>query len=38
MAVSNPEGLQYHAGMAAMAEYAHGLFNLQHNANTTVIQ
>jgi hypothetical protein len=24
--------------MAAMAEYAQGLFNLQHNTDTTVIQ
>jgi hypothetical protein len=37
-AVSHPEGLHYHAGMAMMAEYAQGLFNLQHNTDTTVVQ
>jgi hypothetical protein len=37
-AVSNPEGPHYHAGMAAMAEYAQGLFNLQRNTDTIVIQ
>jgi hypothetical protein len=37
-AVSNPEGPHYHTGMAAMAKYAQGLFNLQYNTNTIVIQ
>jgi hypothetical protein len=37
-AVSDPEGPHYHAGMAVMAEYARGLFNLQHSTDTTVVQ
>jgi hypothetical protein len=37
-AVSNPEGLHYHAGMAVMAEYAQGLCNLQHSTDTTIVQ
>jgi hypothetical protein len=37
-AVSEPEGPHFHAGMAAMAEYAQYSFNLQHNTTTTVIQ
>jgi hypothetical protein len=37
-AVSDPEGPHYHVGMAAMAEYAQGLFNLQHNTDTTIFQ
>jgi hypothetical protein len=37
-AISDPEGLHYHSGMAAMAEYAQGLFNLQHSTDTTVVQ
>jgi hypothetical protein len=37
-AVSDPEGSQYHASMAAMAEYAQGFFNLQHSTDTTVVQ
>jgi hypothetical protein len=36
-AVSDPEGPHYHAGMVAMAEYAQGLFNLQHSTDTTVV-
>jgi hypothetical protein len=30
-AVSDPEGPHFHAGMAAMAEYAQSSFNLQHH-------
>jgi hypothetical protein len=30
-AVSDPEGPHFHAGMAAMAEYAQYSFDLQHN-------
>jgi hypothetical protein len=37
-AVSDHEGPHYHAGMAAMAEYAQGLFNLQHSTDTIVVQ
>jgi hypothetical protein len=37
-AISNSEGPHYQAGMAAMAEYAQGLFNLQHSTDTTVVQ
>jgi hypothetical protein len=37
-AISDPKGPHYHVGMAAMAGYAQGLFNLQHNTNTIVIQ
>jgi predicted PurR-regulated permease PerM len=37
-AVSDPEGPHYHAGMATMAEYAQGLFNLQYNTSTIVVQ
>jgi hypothetical protein len=36
--VSDPEGPQFHAGMAAMAEYVQYSFNLQHNLARTVIQ
>jgi hypothetical protein len=36
--VSDPKGPHYHAGMAAMAEYAQGLFNLQHSTDTIVVQ
>jgi hypothetical protein len=36
-AVSDPYGLHYHAGMAAMAVYAQGLFNLQHSTDTTIV-
>jgi hypothetical protein len=37
-AVSDPEGPHYHAGMAALAEYAQYSFDLQHNIATTVLQ
>jgi hypothetical protein len=37
-AVSDPKGPHYHTGMAAMAEYTQGLFNLQHSTDTTVVQ
>jgi hypothetical protein len=37
-AVSDLEGPHYHVGMAVMAEYGQGLFNLQHSTDTTVIQ
>jgi hypothetical protein len=37
-AISDPEAPHYHAGMAAMAEYAQGLFNLHHNTYTIVVQ
>jgi hypothetical protein len=33
-----PEGLHYHAGMAALAEYAQYSFDLQHNTATTILQ
>jgi hypothetical protein len=36
--VSDPEGPHHHTGMAAMAECAQGLFNQQHNTDTTVVQ
>jgi hypothetical protein len=36
--VSDPEGPHYHTGMAAMAEYAQGLFNLHHSTDTIVVQ
>jgi hypothetical protein len=37
-AVSDPEGPHYHAVVAMMAEYAQGLFNLQHSTDMTVVQ
>jgi hypothetical protein len=37
-ALSDLVGPHYHAGMAAMAEYAQGLFNLQHSTDMTVVQ
>jgi hypothetical protein len=37
-AVSNPEGPQLHAGMAALAGYVQHMFNLQTSTTRTVIQ
>jgi hypothetical protein len=37
-AVSNPEGPHFHTGMAALAEYAQHMFNLQDNTARTIIQ
>jgi hypothetical protein len=37
-AVSNPEGPHFHTGMAALAGYAHHMFNLQASTGRTVIQ
>jgi hypothetical protein len=37
-AVSNPEGPQFHAGMAALAGYAQHIFNLQVSIDRTIIQ
>jgi hypothetical protein len=37
-AISNPNGPHYDAGMAAMTEYAQGLFNLQHSTDMIVAQ
>jgi hypothetical protein len=37
-AVSDPKGPHFHAGMAAMVEYAQYSFNLQHNTAMTVTQ
>jgi hypothetical protein len=36
--VSDPKVPHYHAGMAAMAEYAQGLFNLQHSTDMKVVR
>jgi hypothetical protein len=36
-AVSNPEGLHFHAGMAALAGYAQHMFNLQASTDRTVM-
>jgi hypothetical protein len=36
--VSNPEGPHFHAGMAALAGYAHHMFNLQANTGRTVMR
>jgi hypothetical protein len=37
-AVSNPEGPHFHAGMAALAGYAHHMFNLQASTGRTVMR
>jgi hypothetical protein len=37
-AVSDPKGPHFHIGMAALAEYAQYMVNLQHNTARTVIQ
>jgi hypothetical protein len=37
-AVSNPKGPHFHAGIAALAEYAQHMFNLQASTTKTVIQ
>jgi hypothetical protein len=37
-AVSNPEGPHFHAGIAALAEYAQHMFNLQASTTKTIIQ
>jgi hypothetical protein len=37
-AVSNPEGPHFHVGMAALAEYAHHMFNLQASTGRTVMR
>jgi hypothetical protein len=37
-AISNPECPHFHAGMAAMVEYAQYSFDLQHTTARTVIQ
>jgi hypothetical protein len=37
-AMSNPEVPHFHAGMAALAEYAQHMFNLQASDARTVIQ
>jgi hypothetical protein len=37
-AISNPEGPHFHAGLAAMADYAQYLFDLQHTTTRIVIQ
>jgi hypothetical protein len=37
-AVSNPEGPHFHVGIAALAEYAQHMFNLQASTAKTVIQ
>jgi hypothetical protein len=36
--VTDPEGLHFHPGMAAMIKYAQYMFNLQQNTVKTVIQ
>jgi hypothetical protein len=36
-AVSNPEGPHFHTGMAALAGYAHHMFNLQASTGRTVM-
>jgi hypothetical protein len=38
VAMSNPEGPHFHAGMAALAEYAHHMFNLQASTARTIMQ
>jgi hypothetical protein len=37
-AMSNPEGPHFHAGMAALAEYAQHMFNLQASTGRTVMR
>jgi hypothetical protein len=37
-AVSDPEGLHFYVGMAAMAEYAQYMFHLEHTTTRTIIQ
>jgi hypothetical protein len=37
-AVSNPEGPDFHAGLAALAGYAQHMFNLQASTGRTIIQ
>jgi hypothetical protein len=36
--VTDPEGLHFHAGMAAMTKYAQYMFNLQRNTVKTIVQ
>jgi hypothetical protein len=36
--ISDPEGLHFHTGLAAMAEYAQYSFDLQHTTVRTIIQ
>jgi hypothetical protein len=36
--MSNPKGPPFHAGMAALAQYAQHMFNLQANTARTVTQ
>jgi hypothetical protein len=36
--VTDPEGPQFHAGMAAMTKYAQYMFNLQRNTAQTIVQ
>jgi hypothetical protein len=37
MAVSDPQGPHFHAGVAEMVKYAQYLFNLQHNTTRNVV-
>jgi hypothetical protein len=37
-AMSNPKGLHFHAGMAALAGYAQHMFNLQASTDRTVMR